>query len=92
MSPLFEVLGWIAMIVLLLTSVPQIILNFKRKSTEGVSWLTFGLLFFGMSVLFIRSLFTTTDIVLQLNYGIGAIVVFIVNLQFIYYRLLNHHA
>ncbi len=77
------------MVVLLATSIPQILLNSKRKSTEGVSWLTFALLFFGMSVLFIRSLFTTKDVVLQLNYGLGALIVFVVNLQFGYYRLLR---
>ncbi|KKU86657.1 MAG: hypothetical protein A2667_02415 [Candidatus Wildermuthbacteria bacterium RIFCSPHIGHO2_01_FULL_47_27] len=86
MNLIFEALSWAAMLALIITSVPQITLNFKRKSTEGVSWLTYGLLLFGMTVLFLRSLFTTDDFILKLNYGAGAFVILIVNLQFIFYR------
>lgn len=90
MALVFEILGWIAMVMLLVTSIPQIVLNFKRKSTEGVSWLTFGLLLFGMSILFLRSLFTIKDLVLQLNFGLGTLLVLIINIQFFYYRILKH--
>jgi len=89
MDLFFEILSWIAMVVLVFTGVPQILLNFKRKSTEGVSWLTFGLLLFGMGVLFLRSLFYTTDPVIRLNYGVGSLIILIINLQFIYYRLIK---
>ncbi|PIQ92074.1 MAG: hypothetical protein COV69_03700 [Parcubacteria group bacterium CG11_big_fil_rev_8_21_14_0_20_39_14] len=84
----FEGISWLAMLVLTLTSVPQIILNFQRQSTEGVSWLMFGMLLFGMSVMFIRSLATKADIVIRLNYGVGAFLTLLVNIQIFYFRFL----
>lgn len=89
MAPIFEIFSWLAMITLTSASVPQIILIFKRKSTEGISWATYGLLLFGMGTLFIRSLFTIEDIIIQLNYGVGASIILIANLQFVYYRVLK---
>lgn len=86
---IFEIFSWLAMIALVVTSVPQIALNYRRKSTEGVSWLMFALLLFGMGVLSVRSLATTGDLVIRLNYGLGAFVVLIANLQFFYYRILK---
>lgn len=85
---LFEGISWLAMIILTLTSVPQIILNFQRHSVEGVSWLMFGMLLFGMSVMFIRSLITKADLVIKLNYGIGAFLTLIANIQIFYYIFL----
>ena len=76
------------MLVLTLTSVPQIILNFQRQSTEGVSWLMFGMLLFGMSIMFTRSLATKADIVIRLNYGVGAFLTLLVNIQIFYFRFL----
>jgi len=84
----FEGISWLAMLVLTLTSVPQIILNFQRQSTEGVSWLMFGMLLFGMSVMFTRSLATKADIVIRLNYGVGAFLTLLVNIQIFYFRFL----
>jgi len=89
MKSLFDIVGWLAMFILLLTSIPQIILNFQRKSAEGVSWLTFAMLLFGMFVLFLRSLSTTSDLIIKLNYGLGTFIVFLVNLQIFYYRILK---
>ncbi len=89
MSAFFEILSWAAMAALLVTSLPQLILNYKRKSTEGVSWLMFGLLFFGMAVLSLRSWFFTEDLVIRLNYTLGALIVLAVNLQFLCYRILK---
>jgi len=89
MNTFFEVFSWLAMIALIATSIPQIILNYKRKSTIGVSWPMFGLLLFGMMILFIRSMFTGADLIIRLNYGLGAFVVLIANLQFFYYRILK---
>jgi len=84
----FEGISWLAMLVLTLTSVPQIILNFQRQSTEGVSWLMFGMLLFGMSIMFTRSLATKADIVIRLNYGVGAFLTLLVNIQIFYFRFL----
>lgn len=97
MVAIFEILSWFAALVLIFSVAPQIILNFRRGSTEGASWLTFLLLLFGLSTLFVRSLFTTDDIILRLNYGAGAFVTLTANLQFVYYRFLKvnqhkHHA
>ena len=89
MNTFFEVFSWLAMIALIATSIPQIILNYKRKSTIGVSWSMFGLLLFGMMILFIRSMFTGADLIIRLNYGLGAFIVLIANLQFFYYRILK---
>jgi len=87
MNTIFEVFSWLAMAALIATSIPQIILNYKRKSTVGASWLMFGLLLFGMIILFFRSMFTETDLIIRLNYGLGAFVVLIANIQFFYYRI-----
>lgn len=89
MSQIFEVVSWLAMVSLTAASIPQIILIFKRKSTEGVSWPAYALLFFGMVILFIRSLFTIKDQVIQANYGISTIIILIANIQFFYYRCLK---
>jgi len=76
-------------IVLTCTSVPQIILNWKRKSTEGISWLMFEFLLFGMGVMFVRSLTETNDFLIQFNYGFGGFLVLLVNIQIYYYRHLH---
>jgi len=85
----FEILSWPAVIVLTCTSVPQIILNWKRKSTEGISWLMFEFLLFGMGVMFVRSLTETNDFLIQFNYGFGGFLVLLVNIQIYYYRHLH---
>jgi len=46
----------------------------------------FILLFFGMATLAVRSFFVTTDLVVRLNYNLGALIIFIANLQIFYYR------
>src|SRR3989344_8448165 len=74
-NSIFDFFSWLAMAILLITAIPQIVLNYKRGSTEGASWLTFGMLFFGMTVLAIRSWFVTTDIIILLNYNLGAVIV-----------------
>lgn len=89
MEIVFEIFSWLAMAALTAASVPQIVLIFKRKSTEGISWPTYGMLFFGVGILFVRSLFTTGDIIIQLNYGISSFIVFVANFQFFYYRVVR---
>jgi uncharacterized protein with PQ loop repeat len=88
MNIIFEVFSWLALISLTSASIPQIILIFKKKSTEGVSWPTYGLLLFGVGFFFVRSLITTNDIVIQSNFGISTLVVSIANFQFFYYRVI----
>lgn len=82
----FEIISWPAVILLTCTSVPQLILNWKRKSTEGLSWLMFEFLLFGMIILFIRSLEETNDFIIRFNYGFGGFLTLVVNIQILYYR------
>lgn len=84
---IFEIISWAAMIVLTISGVPQLILNIKKKSVQGLSWLMFGSLFFGMSVLSIRSFFETGDIVIRINYSLGALIALLINIQIFYYRI-----
>ena len=77
------------MIALVVVAIPQMILNYKRKSTEGISWLMFGLLLFGLGVMAVRSWFTATDIVFRLNYSLGVLISLIANIQIFYYRILK---
>ena len=92
MNIFFETVSWLATIALTLASVPQVILIFKKKSVEGISWLTYGFLLFGLGVLFIRSLFTIYDLIIQLNYALGLFAILTVNLQFVYYRFFKKEA
>jgi len=87
MMMFFEIISWIAAVALVIVAVPQIILNFQRKSVAGVSGLMFGLLFFGMTVLCLRSLYFPTDLIIRLNYGLGALVALAANLQIFCYRV-----
>lgn len=87
-TQIFEIISWPAVIFLTCTSVPQIILNWKRKSTEGVSWLMFEFLLLGMGVMFVRSLAETNDFIIQFNYGFGGFLALLVNIQIFYYRYL----
>ena len=89
MNTLFEIFSWLATIILSLASVPQVILIFKKKSAQGVSWATYGLLLFGLTIILFRSLITTKDPVIQLNYGAGLVITLIVNLQIFYYRFIK---
>ena len=89
MDTFFEILSWAAMVALVGVSIPQIILNYKRKSTEGVSWPMFGILSFGLGVMAIRSWLTGADIVLLINYSLGALISLIANIQIFYYRILK---
>ena len=55
-EPTGEAIGWITMVIYIVGRFPQIILNIKRKSTEGLSVLMYvftilGNLFYGLSVL-----------------------------------------
>ncbi len=84
----FEIISWPAVIVLTIIGIPQMILNWKRKSTEGVSWLMFEFLLLGMAVMFIRSLAETNDFIIQFNYGFGSFLALLVNIQVFYYRYL----
>ncbi len=89
MNIVFEFFSWSALLAITLASVPQIVLIFKRKSTKGVSLATYGLLLFGLGFLFIRSLFTVEDLIIQLNFGISVTIILIVNIQFLLYRNKN---
>ncbi len=86
----FEIISWPAVILLTCTSVPQIILNWKRKSTEGVSWLMFEFLLLGMGVMFVRSLAETNDFIIRFNYGFGSFLSLLINAQIFYYRYLRN--
>ena len=81
-----EILSWIFIILLTFVAVPQIWKNFKRKSVEGVSWLMFIILFVCMSWTFCRVLTTTSDLVVQFNFGFGAFIALIANCQIAYYK------
>ncbi len=49
----------------------------------------FGLLLFGMATLAVRSWFVTTDVVILLNYNLGAFISLIANIQIFYYRIIR---
>ncbi len=85
----FEIISWPAVILLTCTSIPQLILNWKRKSTEGLSWFMFEFLLFGMGVMFVRSLAETNDFIIRFNYGFGSFLSLLVNIQVFYYRHLR---
>ena len=82
----FQIISWSAVILLTLNSIPQIILNWKRKSTEGLSWQMFIFLLFGMVIMFIRSLAETNDFLIRFNYGFGGFLSLLINAQIFYSR------
>ncbi|MBI1888330.1 MAG: PQ-loop repeat-containing protein [Candidatus Spechtbacteria bacterium] len=70
---IIDVLGWIAMAIIISATWPQIIKNLKRKSTEGLSPLFILSLFIAMVLFLIVSLFRPTPLSLIVNSGVSMI-------------------
>lgn len=88
---ILDILAWIAAFILPFTALPQIILNFKRKSAEGVSWFMFGLMFSLMLILAIHSFVNEVPWQIRVNFAIGAFVSFTINLQLFWFRVIRKH-
>lgn len=81
-----DILGWIAIAIIIPATWPQIIKNFKRKSAEGVSILFMLSLFAAMTLFLIVSLARPTPISVIVNFGTGMVGYGIVLLQMFIYR------
>lgn len=82
---LIDILGWVAVAIIILAVWPQIIKNFRRKSTEGVSLLFILSLFIAMILFFIVSLFRPTPLPLIVNSGVSMLGYGVVLLQMAMY-------
>ncbi|MDX1535593.1 MAG: TrmO family methyltransferase [Candidatus Spechtbacterales bacterium] len=86
---LADILSIVAIVVLTPTTIAQIYANYKRKSAEGVSTITFVCLFAGLAIFFVVSIITPTHIAISINYLIGVMGSSIVLFQKYYYRKNN---
>lgn len=81
-----DILGWIAIAIIIPATWPQIIKNFKRKSTAGVSILFMVSLFAAMTLFLIVSLARPTPISVIVNFGMSMVGYGVVLLQMFIYR------
>ena len=81
-----DILGWAALFLLIPATWFQILKNFRRKSTKGVSSLTFLSIFAGLSLFFILSLLEPTPLPATVQFGLGVVGSGIVLFQMAIYK------
>jgi uncharacterized protein with PQ loop repeat len=82
---LFKVFGWIAIVLFVVSSLPQIVKLYQTKKAEDVSLLMFIILFVAFMLMLARFVWLK-DAIMIVNYvSVGALV-FIVICQVVYYR------
>lgn len=72
---LLDSIGFLASVLLILSSVPQAVHTWKTKNVSGLSLGTLLFWFFGVVLMGIYVLFETPQMPLLLNYGFNTIVV-----------------
>ncbi|OGZ57553.1 MAG: hypothetical protein A3B96_00465 [Candidatus Spechtbacteria bacterium RIFCSPHIGHO2_02_FULL_43_15b] len=83
---IIDALGWTGLILLFPATWFQIIKNYKRKSTQGVSLMMFLSLFTGLCLFFIVSLFQQTPLPVIVQFAMGGLGNGIVLLQMAVYK------
>ena len=83
---LASIIGWVALVVIFPAGWFQVVKNYRRKSTEGVSVLMFSSLFTGIFLFLIVSLLEPTPLPTIVQFGAGVLVNGIVLLQVFIYR------
>lgn len=83
---IIDILGWVAIAIIIPATWPQIIKNFKRKSTEGMSLLFIFSLFAAMTLFLIVSLFRPTPYSVIANFAMSMVGYGVVLLQMVIYR------
>ena len=86
---IIEILGWIALIVIMPSALFQVVKNFQRKSTKGVSFLMAASLFTGLFLFSIISFARPTPIPTIVQFTAGVVIWGIVLLQMALYRKKN---
>lgn len=75
MPSLLDIIGGLGSILLILSSVPQVIHTVKTKNVEGLSLGTLLFWFLGVLLMGIYVLYTTCQMPLLLNYGFNTLIV-----------------
>ena len=83
---IIDILGWIALIVIMPSALFQVVKNFQRKSTEGVSLFMAMSIFTGLFLFSIVSFATPTPIPTIVQFTAGVVIWGIVLLQMFIYR------
>lgn len=83
---IIDIIGWVALVVIVPSSIFQIIKNFQRKSTEGVSFLMSVSIFVGVSLFLIVSLARPTPLPTIVQFAAGSVLWGIILLQMAIYR------
>lgn len=83
---IIDILGWIALMVIIPATWPQIVKNFRRKSAEGVSGLFILAQFAALTLFLIVSLSRPTPLPVIVNFGLSVIGYVVVLLQMAVYR------
>ncbi|MFY9457653.1 MAG: PQ-loop repeat-containing protein [Candidatus Spechtbacterales bacterium] len=83
---IIDIIGWIALIAIMPSALFQVIKNFQRKSTEGVSLLMAVSIFVGLSLFLVVSFARPTPIPTLVQFLGGSVVWGIVLLQMFIYR------
>ena len=86
---IIDILGWIALIVIMPSALFQIVKNFQRKSTEGVSLIMAASLFTGLLLFSVVSFAKPTPIPTIVQFTTGVVIWGIVLLQMAVYRKKN---
>ena len=72
---LYEIAGYAAMVLMVISPVPQLYETWKKKTVEGLSFGMLMTLFLGCVLMGYYVLMTTMDAPLLLNYGFSILVV-----------------
>ena len=86
---IIDILGWIALIVIMPSAIFQVVKNFHRKSTKGFSLVMAASVFIGLFLFSIVSFFEPTPVPTIVQFVVGAVVWGIVLLQMAIYRKNN---
>ena len=79
---LFEIMGWIGSILLAICGIPQAIMSFKDKNSDGISWAFLLLWAFG-EIFALAYVYDKLDIPLLLNYSVNMLTLAVI----LYYRI-----
>lgn len=83
---IIDIIGWIAFTAIVPSSLFQIVKNFRRKSTDGVSFFMSASIFAGLSLFLIVSLAEPTPLPTMVQFAVGSAGWGIVLLQMAIYR------
>ena len=83
---IIDILGWVAFIVIVPSAIFQVVKNFQRKSTKGLSLVMAASIFIGLFLFSIVSFAEPTPIPTLVQFVVGVVVWGIILLQMAIYR------